>query len=65
MFLKEYLRSCVWMHLHTGWGVLLHQEPAGAMEAELAVRIWTVPEVRVNGSCQRVCDKTDELHTSE
>lgn len=33
-------------YLHTRWLLLLHQKPAGSMEAELSVGIWAVIEVR-------------------
>lgn len=33
-------------YLHTCWLLLLHQKPAGSMEAELSVGIWAVVEVR-------------------
>ena len=43
-------------HLHTCWLVLLHQKPAGSMEAELTVGIWAVIKMG-HHSCSygRVC----------
>ena len=43
-------------HLHTRWLLLLHQKPAGSMEAELTVGIWAVIKMG-HHSCShgRVC----------